>query len=591
MSSAKPTPVLVLSPTPPQPEVRHFFQNRIGSELSFTDLPALRRSGLVAGLSALRRTRVHSVIVTGSPTELPLFRDYLVTLAFLVPAATRRRQLPGGESSPLRYWQLGNSILRLGAGAVAGVASVAATWLRVLWLRSQRFVPRRLGDSRRCLYLKPMLSFGAGVGGSVAHVAGVVNALMRAGLDLRLLSAHDQPLVEPSARQVVVKPDFMIAFPFEVNQYRYEGVFVREAAAQAHRERPDFLYQRYGLNDTSGLALRRRLGLPLVLEFNGSEVWSQRHWGRRLRFERLADAIERVNLRHADLIVVVSRALVDQAVSMGASAERVLFYPNGIDPHLFDPARFSDDDRRAVRKELGVPETARLLTFVGTFGRWHGTDLLAEAIRRLIDEQRGWLEGRGIHFLYVGDGDLAPKVRSILGPGSGAPHVTLTGFQPQTQTPRILAASDILLSPHVPNPDGTPFFGSPTKLFEYMAMGKLIVASDLDQIGWVLKGWRPGEPPPPAGDTRDSGAAILVEPGSLEELLRGIRQAAELSETERDARGREARRLVLQSFTWDKNVEAVLERLRGGATTLRPTGETGNRRDEPSRGPFEGQGC
>ena len=45
------------------------------------------------------------------------------------------------------------------------------------------------------------------------------------------------------------------------------------------------------------------------------------------------------------------------------------------------------------------------------------------------------------------------------------------------------AACDILASPHVPNSDGTPFFGSPTKLFEYMAMGKGIVASDLDQIG------------------------------------------------------------------------------------------------------------
>jgi glycosyltransferase involved in cell wall biosynthesis len=570
MSSAKPASALVLSPTPPQPKARQFFRSRLGDEPSFTDLPALRRSGLVAGLSALRRTRVHTVIITGSPTELPLFRDYLVTLAFLVPAATRQRQLPGGESSPLRHWQLGNSLLRLGAGAVAGAASVAGTWLRVLWLRSQRFVPRPLRDSRRCLYLKPMLSFGAGVGGSVAHVAGVVNALMRAGIDLRLLSAHDQPLVESSARQVVVKPDFMIAFPFEVNQYRYEGLFVREAAAQACRERPDFLYQRYGLNDTSGLTLRRRLGLPLVLEFNGSEVWSQRHWGRRLRFERLADAIERVNLRHADLIVVVSRALIDQAVSMGAAPERVLFYPNGIDPLIFDPARFADDDRGAVRQELGVPEKAKLLTFVGTFGRWHGTDVLAEAIRQLIDGERRWLEERGVHFLYVGDGDLAPKVRSILGPGCGAPFVTLAGFRPQTQTPRILAASDILLSPHVPNPDGTPFFGSPTKLFEYMAMAKLIVASDLDQIGWVLKGWRPGEPTPPADVLRESGAAILVEPGSLEELVRGIRQAADMSETERDALGREARRLVLQSFTWDKNVAAVLDRLRAAGMTSRP---------------------
>ena len=104
-----------------------------------------------------------------------------------------------------------------------------------------------------------------------------------------------------------------------------------------------------------------------------------------------------------------------------------------------------------------------------------------------------------------------PKVREILGAGGGAPFVTLAGIRPQTETPRTLAASDILLSPHVPNPDGTPFFGSPTKLFEYMAMAKPIVASDLDQVGWVLKGWRPGETPPAAGAAGRASAAVLVD--------------------------------------------------------------------------------
>jgi glycosyltransferase involved in cell wall biosynthesis len=275
--------------------------------------------------------------------------------------------------------------------------------------------------------------------------------------------------------------------------------------------------------------------------------------------------------------VVVSQQLVEQAVSLGAARERVLFYPNGIDPAVFDPGRFAADDKRRAREALGVPADAELLTFVGTFGTWHGTDILAAAIRRLIDEDRAWLERRRLHFLYVGDGALAPKVRAILGEGGGAPFVTLAGLQPQADTPLTLAASDILLSPHVPNPDGTPFFGSPTKLFEYMAMVKPIVASDLDQIGWVLKGWKPGEAPPPPGRPGVSRAALLVEPGDVDALVAGIREAVEMPEPEREAMGREARRLVLESFTWDRNVAAVLDRLRAGAPAESPGREVRER--------------
>ena len=154
--------------------------------------------------------------------------------------------------------------------------------------------------------------------------------------------------------------------------------------------------------------------------------------------------------------MVVSQALVEQAVERGAARERVLFYPNGIDPYVFDPLRFTAAERQEARAELGVPADADLLTFVGTFGTWHGTDVLATAIRRLIDEDRAWLERRRVHFLYVGDGALAPRVRSILGEGVGRPFVTLAGIRPQAETPRTLAASDILLSPTSRIPTALP---------------------------------------------------------------------------------------------------------------------------------------
>jgi glycosyltransferase involved in cell wall biosynthesis len=92
-----------------------------------------------------------------------------------------------------------------------------------------------------------------------------------------------------------------------------------------------------------------------------------------------------------------------------------------------------------------------------------------------------------------------------------------------------------------------------------MAMAKPIVASDLDQIGWVLRGWKPADPAPPLSD-RTAAAAILVEPGDVNSLIQGIQAAINLDRADRRQLGQRARKLVMESFTWDQNVRTVLTR-------------------------------
>ena len=122
-------------------------------------------------------------------------------LAFLVPGARRERQVAGEPASPLGVRHLARSVFRVAGGLAAGVVALASAWLRAGRLVARPFVPQRVGSTARCLYLKPTLSFGASVGGSVAHVAGVANALARAGIAVRLLSAHEQPLIAPPCTQ------------------------------------------------------------------------------------------------------------------------------------------------------------------------------------------------------------------------------------------------------------------------------------------------------------------------------------------------------------------------------------------------------
>ena len=99
------------------------------------------------------------------------------------------------------------------------------------------------------------------------------------------------------------------------------------------------------------------------------------------------------------------------------------------------------------------------------------------------------------------------------------------------------------LSPHVPLEDGSEFFGSPTKLFEYMAMGKGIVASRLGQIGDVLA---------------DEETALLIEPGNAGQLADAILRLSESREL-REQMGASARAEAMARHTWRQNAERVLD--------------------------------
>jgi len=126
---------------------------------------------------------------------------------------------------------------------------------------------------------------------------------------------------------------------------------------------------------------------------------------------------------------------------------------------------------------------------------------------------------------------------------SEAGRVIFTGAVDHDRVPRLLDACDILLAPHVPLADGSEFFGSPTKIFEYMAMGKAIVASRLGQIGEVLT---------------DQETALLVEPGNVTELVTAIEKLIESDEL-RATLGAKARGVAEREHTWKHNAQRVLE--------------------------------
>ena len=466
-------------------------------------------------------------------------------VALLLKLMSRRHCVLRDEKGPTRAVTAGylaKSLSRFLKDLKGKAALLRKAGAEVEALAAGRFPPRPrnpIDFSLSPAYLRTDLWFGVTSGGSVGHIAGVLNNLDTFGGKPVFLSTDAVPTTRPGIETRYIRPDRRFWDFEELPSLHFNETFLHAAQEVLRVRRLSFFYQRYSVNNYSGLELARRRDIPLVLEYNGSEIWINRNWGKPLKYEALSERIEMVNLSFADLIVVVSRPMKDELVARGIDPEKILVNPNGVDPERYSP----EIDGSAVRSKYGL-NGKLVIGFIGTFGKWHGAEVLAEAFGLLLEKNPRYRET--LRLLMVGDGVNMPLVRKANERFRMADWCILTGLVPQEEGPGHLAACEMVVSPHVPNPDGTPFFGSPTKMFEYMAMGKGIVASRLDQIGEILEHGR---------------TAWMVEPGDEGSLVAGLERLVE-DEPLRKRLGEAARREAMEKYTWREHTRKIIERLR-----------------------------
>ncbi len=392
------------------------------------------------------------------------------------------------------------------AAAVARGVSAAMTWpivrariaANLNSLNEPLPVPRAgIGPP---LYLRCDIAYGLKAGGSLGHIGGVVNGLRAVGLEPVVASVERPNTVPQSVPMIQLDPGPPRWVHTEQALLAFNSRIIEQVQRAWKGALPRFIYQRHALGAFAGVALARRFGVPLVLEYNGPEVWVAQHWGSGLKELHLFKACEDTVLRRASLIVTVSDVLTRDLATRGIEAHRLVTIPNGVDLDLFRP----DRDVSALRTRLGLDQKT-VIGFIGTFGPWHGAEVLVEAFARMLAEVPDLRPSTRL--LLVGDGVRMAAVRALI-ERLGLTRIVITsGLVPQTAGPDHIALFDIAVAPTVPNPDGTAFFGSPTKLFEYMAAGRAIVASDLGQVGEVLS---------------NEGTGLLVPGGDAGALARAL---------------------------------------------------------------------
>jgi glycosyltransferase involved in cell wall biosynthesis len=381
------------------------------------------------------------------------------------------------------------------------------------------------------IYLRTTPAAGTQSGGATTHTSGFINATAELGAQVSVISNDRLAGVDEAKVSVqLIAPD-PLGLTRAAFDLRNGLLFTDRVCAELEKQPPDFIYQRYSRFNWTGVEANLRTGRPLFLEYNGSEVWMAKHWGRQ-RIGDLLERCERLNLAAATRIFVVAEVERSNLIKAGVPPEKIIVNPNGVDVEKFHPGIGGD----TIRRELGVADDETLAGFVGTFGPWHGVLTLAKAITLLPDDSR-------VRFLLVGAGKLREEVQRIVGAAGKEQQVIFAGHVEHGRVPALLDACDILLSPHVPLEDESEFFGSPTKLFEYMAMGKGIVASRLGQIGEVLV---------------DQETALLTEPGNARQLADAILRLSGSPEL-RERLGSAARQAAVAEHTWKHNAQRVLD--------------------------------
>jgi glycosyltransferase involved in cell wall biosynthesis len=479
--------------------------------------------------------RYERVVITGSPPTaeigfglatliVPLVRARHVTLVDDRTGETKVRRTPSflPAAVPRALYQL-----------AASAAAVPAQHLAADVVGKGRPPHRRGGPLRRMLYLRPTVGSGTSFGGSVTHAHELIRAFGELGIDVVPLTtdgaiaatAEDDP--DPPCHWKLLKVGASLnALPASAAVANDLALVRGGISGNA-----DVIYQRHARFSLCGAVLARMTRRPLFLEYNASEEFTGKYWNKTPLTRQLARC-ERAVLSTASRIFVVSEVGRRELVDRGIPPERIVLNPNGVSPD-----RFASGGGLAVRRDLGLSSEEIVVGFVGTFGPWHGAPLLARAFTRLYPELPR------LRMLFVGDGPELEQTRKEIRISGVAGPALFVGRVRPSDIPRYLDACDILVSPQVPLPDGIEFFGSPTKLFEYMAAGKGIVASRLGQIGEVLEHGRTG---------------LLVEPGDEAGLSEAISKLANAPEL-RAQLGAAARERARERHTWTASAMRVVE--------------------------------
>lgn len=297
------------------------------------------------------------------------------------------------------------------------------------------------------------------------------------------------------------------------------------------RFKPDFIYERYSLFTVSGLCIAKLFKLPFILEMNAPLSLEMKLY-ESLSFKKLAKWYEDWMCYKSTKTVVVSAAMRDIFLQQGFPVQKFSVIPNGVDPKYFHPKVKGN----TIRKSLNL-KNEFVVGFVGWMRKWHGIHFLVDAIAILQNKIPS------LRLLLVGDGPAVAELKTRSKKLGVAEKIIFIGPVTKNLVPNYIAAMDVAVQPDV------TAYASPIKLFEYLAMGKAIIAPRKQNIVEILE---------------DGKHALLYSSQNEKELADKI-ETLYLDSELKNSLSVEAVKLVKEKgFYWQSNAKRIIKYIEQG---------------------------
>ena len=375
----------------------------------------------------------------------------------------------------------------------------------------------------RILYI----SFVSPESGAFVHTRQFISALRELNQEVFIFTPRLSASFMPPSQDGIFQ-----AKPRPFREFRaLGGAFFKMAFRELHlikKIKPDVVILRED-RYISSLFISRLFHIPTLFEVNSPFLEQYLlSPGEQLRGRSFWEWYERKILRVPDRIMVVSETLRRFYIKGGLSPGKITAVPNGVDIDLFNPGVGG----REIRTTLGLDKKV-VIGFAGSAAPWHGLNFLAENLSSFVRTRPDMRDK--IILLLVGD---ARSYRENI------PHIpdaitVITGSVNHDQMPRYLAAMDIFIAPYPPI---DPFYFSPLKIFEAMAMGLPVLASAQGQICELIQ---------------DGQSGCLYPPGHSKVFLEKLESLIDSREL-RSSLGQCGRETMERKYTWRQNASRVL---------------------------------